>query len=439
MDSSHAADERIGDALVVVRPFRALRPRKELAEKVASPPYDVLDSDEAREITSNNPLSFLRVVKPEVDLDPSLDIYSESVYQKGADNLFEMVMGGRMLQDEKPMYYFYRQIMGEHSQVGLVATVSAVDYENGMIKKHEFTMPSKEADRVKHIMAQRAQCGPVFLAYPDVTELNELQSRLCKENEVEGDFTSDDGIRHTFWLVKDDDAIDRIRKIFSDIPFLYVADGHHRSAAGAIVAQIMRDGNPDHTGNEEYNFFLAVLFPKSHIKILAYNRAVEDLNSHSSEEFLMMIENDFIITEKVGPEPEDLHHFTMYLGGIWYGLYPRPGSYPVNDLLKSLDASILQDNLLAPILGIDDPRINKRIKFVGGTMGREELEKLVDSGKYKVAFSLYPVSIQQLIDVANSGKVMPPKSTWFEPKLRSGLFIHLIEGPTPARVIKGRD
>jgi len=218
-----------------------------------------------------------------------------------------------------------------------------------------------------------------------------------------------------------------------------VADGHHRSAAGAIVAQKMREGNPDQTGNEEYNFFLAVLFPKSHIKILAYNRAVEDLNSHSSEEFLMMIENDFIITEKVGPEPEDLHHFTMYLGGIWYGLYPRPGSYPVNDLLKSLDASILQDNLLAPILGIDDPRINKRIKFVGGTMGREELEKLVDSGKYKVAFSLYPVSIQQLIDVANSGKVMPPKSTWFEPKLRSGLFIHLIEGPTPARVIKGRD
>ncbi len=417
--------------MVEVRPFRALRPNKELAEKVASPPYDVLDSDEAREITSKNSLSFLRVVKPEVDLDPSLDIYSDSVYQKGASNLFEMVMGGTILQDEKPMYYFYRQIMGEHSQVGLVATVSAVDYEKGMIKKHEFTVPNKEADRVKHIMAQRAQCGPVFLTYPDVTELNELQSRLCNENEREGDFTSDDGIRHTFWLVKDDDAIDSIREIFSDVPFLYVADGHHRSAAGTIVAQVMRDGNPDHTDNEEYNF-LAVLFPKSHIKILAYNRAVEDLNGHSHEEFLMMIENDFIITENAGPEPEDLHHFTMYLGGIWYGLYPRTGSYPVNDLLKSLDASILQDNLLAPILGIDDPRMNKRIKFVGGIMGREELETLVDSGRYKVAFSLYPPSIQQLIDVANSGKVMPPKSTWFEPKLRSGLFVHLIEGPLPA-------
>ncbi len=411
--------------MVTVRPFKGLRPVKELAEKIASPPYDVLDSDEARKIVAGNPLSFLRVVKPEVDLDPSIDLYDPEVYSTGAKNLKRLMEEGRMVQDGKPMFYLYRQVMGDHSQVGLVATVSAEDYEKNLIKKHEFTRKAKEEDRVRHIEAQNAQCGPVFLTYHDVPEFDSIQKKVCK-GEPEYDFTSPDGIRHTFWLVDDDVDIRTIRELFGGIDALYVADGHHRSAAGTIVAQRRRKNNPNHTGNEEYNFFLAVIFPKSQMKILAYNRVVSDLGDLSSADFLSEIGTRFHLAENASPAPVKRLNYSMYLDGKWYGLSPKEGTYPPDHPVKSLDASILQENLLGPILGIEDPRTSDRINFIGGIRGTDYLEELVDSGKYRVAFSLYPTSIDQLMTVADSGNVMPPKSTWFEPKLRSGLVVHLL-------------
>jgi uncharacterized protein (DUF1015 family) len=410
----------------VVRPFRGLRPQSNLAKRIASPPYDVLDSDEAREITTQNPLSFLRVVKPEVDLDPSTDLYSESVYQKGAENLRKMIADGTMTQDPKPMFYFYRQVMGQHSQVGLVATVSAEDYEAGRIKKHEFTRPEKERDRVRHIESQGAQCGPVFLTYPDIPELNELQEQWCKSHKPEVNFVADDGVGHTVWLVDNETVIDSIKETFAQTPCLYVADGHHRSAAGAIVAQKQKEANPQHMGDEEYNFFLTVIFPQSHMKIMAYNRVVTDLNGLSKAEFLSRVRKDFTISQGVGPTPRAQHNYSMYLGGQWHGLSPKPGSYPAKDTVASLDVSILQDNLLKPVLGIDDPRTSDRIRFIGGIRGMNELAKLVDSGTFAVAFSLFPTTVGQLMKVADGGRTMPPKSTWFEPKLRSGLVVHLI-------------
>ncbi len=411
--------------MVVVRPFKGLRPKKELAEKVASPPYDVLDSDEARVMVVNNTHSFLYVVKPEISFSQETDIYSDPVYEKGAENLKNLISQGTMVQDSAPYFYFYRQIMGHHVQVGLVATVSAKDYEAGLIKKHEFTRPDKEADRVKHIMTQNAQCGPVFLTYPDIQDINCLQTDICAK-EPEYDFISPDNIRHTLWPVTEPKHIAQIQDTFHHLGCLYVADGHHRSAAGTIVANKRKEFNPDHTGDEEYNFFLAVLFPKSHMKIMAYNRAVMDLNGLGKEEFMNLLADKFSIISNASPAPESLGKISMYIDGQWYGLTPKPGSYPENDPVKSIDASILQENLLAPILGIDNPRTNNRIKFVGGIRGTGELEKLVNSDKFKVAFSMYPVSLDQLFAVADSGNVMPPKCTWFEPKLRSGLLVHLI-------------
>jgi len=412
--------------MVVVRPFRGLRPRKDVAEKVASPPYDVLDSDEARALVAGGRNLFLKVNKPEVDMPPEVDAYADEVYEKGAENLKAFMDEGIMVQDPEPTYYFYRQVMGDHSQVGLVATVSAEDYENGLIKIHEHTRPKKEKDRVRHIDTQSAQVGPVFLTYPDVPELNELQESYCASHEPEADFTSDDGIGHTFWVVEDAGVVEKIKGIFEETQYLYVADGHHRSAAGTIVAQRRREANPSHTGKEEYNFFLAVIFPKSHMLIQAYNRVVVDLNGRSAEEFMLAVGENFDVSEDADPSPAKLHDFSMYLGGKWHGLTAKPGSFPADDPVKCLDASILQENLLRPLLGIDDPRTSERIKFVGGIRGTGELQKLVDSGKFEVAFSLYPTSIEQLMSVADSGNVMPPKSTWFEPKLRSGLVVHLI-------------
>lgn len=411
--------------MAVVRPFRGLRPARELAEKIASPPYDVLDSDEARQLVKDNPLSFLRVVKPEVDLDASIDLYDVSVYEQGARNLRRLMENGGMIQEKLPKFYFYRQVMGDHAQVGLVATVSAEDYRRNVIKKHEFTRKVKEEDRIRHIMAQNAQCGPVFLTYPDIPELDGIQGRICA-GSPEYDFVSPDGIGHTLWVVEDEQDIEAISRIFGEIPALYVADGHHRSAAGTIVADRREKTNYHHTGKEEYNFFLSVIFPKSQMKIMAYNRVVEDLNGLSPEEFLARVSSDFELKADAGPAPEGNLHYSMYFGGKWFGLTPRPGSFPGDDPVRSLDASILQDNLLAPVLGIDDPRTSDRINFIGGIRGTGELERLVDSGKYVVAFSLYPVSIDQLISVADSGNVMPPKSTWFEPKLRSGLVVHVL-------------
>ena len=409
--------------MVTVRPFPGLRPGKDIAEKLASPPYDVLDSNEAREMAHGNPMSFLHVNKPEIDLPPDTDPYSDAVYAKGAENLRRFVSEGLMVQDDRPRFYFYRQVMGGHVQVGLVATVSADDYESGKIKKHEFTRPDKENDRVRHIMSLNAQVGPVFLTYPDVKELNCIQADVCASGP-EYDFVSPDNIGHTLWLVDRENA-SKISELFSKVHHLYVADGHHRSAAGAIVARQRRDHNPEHRGDEEYNFFLAVIFPKSHMKIMAYNRAVMDLNGLGEDEFLQLVKDCF--TVKPGnPEPKSVHTMSMYLGGKWHEVAPKPGTYPADDPVKSIGASILQDNLLGPILGIDNPRTNNRIKFIGGIRGTGELEKLVNSGKFKVAFSMFPVTLDQLFSVADSGNVMPPKSTWFEPKLRSGLIVHLI-------------
>jgi uncharacterized protein (DUF1015 family) len=410
----------------VVRPFRGLRPGKEFAQKIASLPYDVLDSDEARNLVKNNPLSFLRVEKPEVDLSPEISIYSDQVYQQGARNLRRMMEDGLMIQDEKSSFYFYRQTMGEHSQTGLVACVSAVDYENDIIKKHEFTRKDKENDRLRHIETQNAQCGPVFLTYPDNSEVTDIQKSVCAA-EPEYDFTADDGNRHTLWVVCNDTLRNRIGELFkTEVPFLYVADGHHRSAAGVTIARTRREANSSHTGREEYNYFLAVLFPKSQMNILAYNRVVNDLKGRTPMQLISGIREKFSVEKTGRKEPSKNQEFSMYLNSEWYTLRPLPGTFPANDPVKSLDASILQQNLLQPILGVDDPRTASHINFVGGIRGTAELEKLVDSGKYSVAFSLYPASVEQIIAVADSGNVMPPKSTWFEPKLRSGLVVHVL-------------
>lgn len=408
----------------LVRPFRGLRPKRELAEKIASPPYDVLDSDEARVIVDKNPLSFLKVVKPEVDLAEDVNLYSEAVYQQGAKNLNELINKGYMTQDVKPCFYFYRQIMGNHIQTGLVASVSAEDYNNDVIKKHEFTRKEKEEDRIRHIETQSAQCGPVFLTYPDNVELDSIQKKVCA-GAPEYKFTSDDGIEHIFWLVAED--TEAISKLFANnVPFLYVADGHHRSASGAIIAGRKEKINPNHTGDEEYNFFLAVIFPKSQMKILAYNRAVKDLKGRTPEQFIGEVSEKFSVTKTGTKMPAKNQEFSMYLDNNWYTLEPLKGTFPSEDPVKSLDASILQENLLHPILDVENPRTASHIKFVGGIRGTEELEKLVNSGKFSVAFSMFPTSVDQLIAVADSGNVMPPKSTWFEPKLRSGLVVHVI-------------
>lgn len=411
--------------MAVVRPFRGLRPRPDLVAKVASPPYDVLDSAEAREMVRDNPLSFLRVVKPEVDLDPSVDLYSDQVYRQGAANLRSLMEDGSMIQDPHPLFYFYRQIMDDHSQTGLVACVSAVDYENDVIKKHEHTREAKERDRVRHIEAQNAHSGPVFLTYPDLPALGGIRDEACSEEPVY-DFTAEDGVRHTFWKVTEEDRVRGIVDAFASLPTLYVADGHHRSAAGTIVARKRREANPNHTGDEEYNYFLAVLFPKSHMKILPYNRVISDLAGMDEESFLSRVGRSFELTEGANPSPGSPRHYSMYLSGEWFGLKPLEGTFDPSDPVGSLDASILQENLLSPVLGIEDPRKSDRIDFVGGIRGTGELERLVDSGEYSVAFSMYPTTIDQLMNVAESGRVMPPKSTWFEPKLRSGIVVHVL-------------
>lgn len=408
-----------------IKPFVGLRPRQDMAEKVAAPPYDVLDSDEAREMAAGNPWSILHCSKPEIDLDPSVDLYDDRVYARGAENLRKMMENGVLRQDDTSTFYFYRQIMAGHSQTGLVACASIEDYENDVIKKHEFTRKDKELDRIRHIEAQNAQIGPVFLAYRDVEEMAGITRMVCSA-APECDFTSADGVRHTFWVVRDQHLVERIVGVFSGIPYLYVADGHHRSAAGTLIGQKRRASNPNHTGREEYNYFLSVIFPKSNLQIMPYNRVVADLAGLTQEEFLSRISGKFRIYSDPDPTPPAVKNFSMYMSGKWYGLEALPDSFQAADPVESLDASILQRNLLAPILGIDDPRTSKRINFVGGIRGTQELERLVDSGRYAVAFSLHAVTMDQLLDVADNGSVMPPKSTWFEPKLRSGLVIHLL-------------
>ncbi len=409
-----------------IRPFRAWRPRPEVAEKVACPPYDVLSSDEARRMAEGNPISFLHVIKPEIDLDPSISPYDPRVYAKGAENLKRFIDEGVLIREEVPSLYVYQQQMGDHVQAGIVAGASIDEYESGKIKKHELTRPDKEDDRTRHLDALNANTGPVFLTYVARLEIDALVDSIRKE-EPTYDFTSPDGIRHTLWVVSERAQIDRILEAFEDIPYLYVADGHHRSASAARVRAMRRDANPNHRGDEEYNYFLAVIFPHDQMKILPYNRVVKDLGGLEAGTFLERARERFEIREpEDGPEPRKPRQFGMYLGGKWYLLIAKPGSYPEQDPVNSLDVAILQNNLLGPVLAIEDPRRDPRIEFVGGIRGIGELEKRCAEGR-AVAFAMYPTSIQQLMSVADAGKVMPPKSTWFEPKLRSGLIVRPLE------------
>ena len=405
-----------------LKPFRAWRPRPDVCAEVASPPYDVLSSAEAREMVAENPLSFLHVVKPEIDLEPGTDVYAPEVYETGAANLRRLVDDGALIREEKPALYLYRQRMGDHVQTGLVAGASVDEYEADLIKKHEHTRPVKEDDRTRHIDALDANTGPVFLTYKARPEIDALVERLTTTDPTY-DFVAPDGIRHVLWVVDSPADRDALVDVFAEVPDLYVADGHHRSAAGTRIRALRRDANPDHTGDESYNFFLSVIFPDKQMMILDYNRVVRNLNGLDQDAFVTSLGERFEMEPTEDGRPARRRCFGMYLGGRWYRLTAKDGSFPSDDPVSSLDVAILQDNLLAPVLGIGDPRSDERIDFVGGIRGLEELERKVDSGEWAVAFALHPTSIEQLFAVADAGLVMPPKSTWFEPKLRSGLIV----------------
>jgi uncharacterized protein (DUF1015 family) len=405
-----------------IAPFRALRPKPEFASRVAAPPYDVLNSDEARSAAEGNPYSFLHVTKPEIDLPANVHPYSNIVYEKAGDNIRAMFRQGVLEQDDRPCYYIYRLIMEGRSQTGLVCVSAISDYENGLIKKHEFTRPEKEQDRINHIAISGAQTGNVFLAYQNVREMDELVEKCISENSPAYDFVAEDGIGHAIWVLAEDKYVHEITRIFREkVPCTYIADGHHRAASAAKVkASLGEKAGP------EADFFLTTLFPASELRIMDYNRVVKDLNGMSPDDFLMSIKEDFIVQDSAVPvRPERLHDFGMYLGGSWHLLTAKE-SIISSDPIGVLDVTILSGNLLDKILGIRDQRTDKRIDFVGGIRGLGELERRVDSGEMAVAFSLHPVTIRQLFDIADSGNVMPPKSTWFEPKLRDGLLTHLI-------------
>lgn len=403
-----------------IKPFRALRPHNEYAAQVASRPYDVLNSEEARKEAGENFLSFLHVTKSEIDLPAGIDIHSGQVYKKAKENLQKLIQKKILFQDEKPCYYIYELAWKGRTQTGLVCISSVKDYFNDIIKKHEFTRPEKEKDRIDHMRTIRAQTGNVFLACKDLKELNDVFDKWKDQNPAEYNFTAGDGVTHAIWVVNTISTIDIITNLFKEkIPFTYIADGHHRAASAAKVSQQISD-------SEEAKYFLTTIFPANQLAILDYNRMVKDLNGLSDEEFLQKLSEEFTI-EKASAQvaPKELHQFGMYLNKQWYQLTAKENTYR-NDPIGILDVTILQENVLDKVLGITDPRTDNRIDFVGGIRGLGELEKRVDSGEMKVAFSLHPVTIQQLFDIADSGNVMPPKSTWFEPKLRDGLLTHLI-------------
>ena len=406
--------------MAIIRPFRGLRPTPELSQKVASRPYDVLNSQEAKVEAAGNNYSFLRITKPEIDLPEGIDIHSPVVYNKAKENLEKFITNGVLFTEEKPCYYIYQLVMGDKSQTGLVCVSSVGDYFNDIIKKHEFTRPEKEQDRINHMKTSGAQTGNVFMAYRDVMELNAIINGWKATNKPVYDFTADDGIQHTIWIIDRDIIINSITQLFATkVPFSYIADGHHRAASAAKVSKEL----PDH---ESANFFLTTIFPSSQLSILDYNRVITDLNGMEPEDFISALHDDFMVTQSEIPvKPKQLHEFGMYLEGKWYILTAREGTF-TDDPIGVLDISILSKNILEKLLDIKDQRTDERIDFVGGIRGLQELEKRVNSGEMKVAFSLYPVSIEQLFDIADSGNVMPPKSTWFEPKLRDGLLTHLI-------------
>ncbi|MHC1699116.1 MAG: DUF1015 domain-containing protein [Geobacteraceae bacterium] len=410
--------------MALIKPFRALRPLKRIVQQVAAPPYDVMSVVEAHSMAEGNPFSFLHISRPEIDLPLEIDPHDEIVYRKGQENLAAFLAGETLIQDQEERYYIYRQKMGCVVQTGLVACASVDDYQSGLIKKHELTRADKEEDRVLHIDYLDANDEPVFYVYRNSSVINNLIACLTKTEPLY-DFTTADSVEHTVWAVSDRGAIQQICEEFAHIETLYVADGHHRSAAASRVRELRKERNPNHSGSEEYNFFLTVIFPDNEMNVMAYNRAVKDLNGFSIVEFMTLVGKKFDITPVSAPvTPARRHDFGMYLKGKWYSLTAKPGFVDEYDAVGRLDVSILQDQLLSPILGVRNPRTDQRIHFVGGSRGTEELIKLVDSGEFQVSFSLYPTSIDELMSLADAGKIMPPKSTWFEPKLLSGLFLH---------------
>ena len=412
--------------MAIVRPFKGLRPTPEMAGKVASPPYDVLSTDEAREMAKDNPYSFLRINKAELEFAPTADPYSGEIYQKGRENLKKFMADGVMVRDTKPSFYLYRLTWREQSQTGLVALTSVDEYDRGLIKKHEHIRPAKMNDRANHIETLQAQVGPVFSTFKHTDEITAIfDSITARPPDV--NFLAGDEVRHELWVVNAPAVVQQITDAFAKLPCMYVADGHHRSAAASEVCRRAREKNPNATGKEPFNFFLNVIFPDDHLRILAYNRVVTDLSGLTLEGLLTKAEAAFSIAKS--PQevlPGQPHEFGLYSGDAWYRLVAKPGSWDNDSPTKSIDASILGDNLIAPHLGITDPKTDDRIDFVGGIRGNKELIKLVDSGKYKLAFSLYPTTVAQLLRVADAGEVMPPKSTWFEPKLRSGMVVNLL-------------
>jgi uncharacterized protein (DUF1015 family) len=416
--------------MAVVRPFRGLRPPREIVKDLACLPYDVMNTEEAAAMASGKECSLLHITRAEIDLPAGTDVHSEEVYKKSVDNFALWREKGWLVQDETPYYYIYAQTMAKRTQYGIAACASVDDYLNGVTKKHELTRPDKEQDRMVHVRANNANIEPVFFTYPAVREIDSIVKKIVWKEKPEYDFTAEDGFGHHFWVVKNPETIRKIGKLFAEkVPFTYVADGHHRTAAAALVGKEKRENNPAHKGNEEYNFFLAVHFPDDQLRIIDYNRTIRDLNGLSDEEFLKKLETGFVIREKGTKiyKPRRLHNFSMYLGGKWYSLSAKKGTYNDNDPIGVLDVTLINNLVLAPVLDIQDLRRSKRIDFVGGIRGLGELKKRVDSGEMKVAFALYPVSMKQLITIADSGNIMPPKTTWFEPKLRSGMVIHLLE------------
>ena len=407
-----------------IKPFAGVRPPKDLAAEVASRPYDVLNSVEAKAEAGEK--SLLHIIKPEIDFDPIADEHSQPVYDKAVENFKLWQERGWLVQDDSEMYYVYAQTMNGRTQYGLVAAANVDDYMTGKIKKHELTRKDKEEDRMIHVRIQNANIEPVFFAYPDVDEMNTIVENIVKNQEPEYDFVAEDGFGHTFWAIRDAETNARITEIFAEIPALYVADGHHRTAAAALVGAEKRAANPNHTGEEEYNYFLAVIFPESQLNIIDYNRVVMDLNGLTAAEFLDKLSESFEVVE-MGTEiykPNALHNFGMYLDGKWYSLTAREGTYDDSDPIGTLDVTVLSNLVFDKILNLGDLRTSKRIDFVGGIRGLGELQKRVDSGEMVAAFALYPVTMRQIIDIADTGNIMPPKTTWFEPKLRSGLVIH---------------
>jgi uncharacterized protein (DUF1015 family) len=415
--------------MAVIKPFKGIRPPQNLVEKVASRPYDVLSSEEARAEAEGNPMSLYHIIKPEIDFAPGTDEHEEKVYAKAAENFAKFRKEGWLVQDEVEKYYVYAQTMNGKTQYGLVVCANVDDYVKENIKKHELTRRDKEEDRMKHVRVNNANIEPVFFAYPHNDELDSIVSEIIK-GKPEYDFIAPgDRFGHHFWVINNAQTISRITEIFKGIPSLYIADGHHRSAAAALVGLEKRKENPNHTGTEEYNYFMAVCFPDKQLNIIDYNRVVKDLNNLSDEEFLAKLSENFDV-EKKGADiykPNKLHNFALYLSGNWYSLTSKAGTYNDNDPIGVLDVTISSNLILDEVLGIKDLRSDKRIDFVGGIRGLGELQKRVDSGEMRVALALYPVSMKQLIDIADTGNIMPPKTTWFEPKLCSGLVIHELE------------